>query len=148
MTLVHGAKSRMLSNVTTLITRIMGPTWGPSGADRTQMDPMLVPWTLLSGYPLYKSNSKMLIFHSQNMICYDIQKRITTADLARLKTSYTWSMHSLYGSICQQLICKKSLFFLSINCQSNVDSATSSNVQFCVEWVIAGRIFTLFREPC
>ena len=27
----------------------MGSTWGPSGADRTQMGPMLAPWTLLSG---------------------------------------------------------------------------------------------------
>ena len=26
----------------------MGPSWGPSGADRTQMGPMLAPWTLLS----------------------------------------------------------------------------------------------------
>ena len=32
-----------------LIARFMGPTWGPSGADRTQVRPMLVPWTLLSG---------------------------------------------------------------------------------------------------
>ena len=29
--------------------KFMGPTWGPSGADRTQMGPMLAPWTLLSG---------------------------------------------------------------------------------------------------
>ena len=27
----------------------MGPTWGSSGADRTQVGPMLAPWTLLSG---------------------------------------------------------------------------------------------------
>ena len=27
----------------------MGPTWGPSGADRTQVTPMLAPWNLLSG---------------------------------------------------------------------------------------------------
>ena len=27
----------------------MGPTWGPSGADRIQVGPMLAPWTLLSG---------------------------------------------------------------------------------------------------
>ena len=27
----------------------MGPTWGPSGADRTQVGAMLAPWTLLSG---------------------------------------------------------------------------------------------------
>ena len=33
----------------TQIARFMGPTWGPSGADRTQVDPMLAPWTLLSG---------------------------------------------------------------------------------------------------
>ena len=33
----------------TLIARFMGPTWGPSGADRAQVGPMLAPWTLLSG---------------------------------------------------------------------------------------------------
>ena len=27
----------------------MGPTWGPSGADRTLVGPILAPWTLLSG---------------------------------------------------------------------------------------------------
>ena len=27
----------------------MGPTWGPLGADRTLVGPMLAPWTLLSG---------------------------------------------------------------------------------------------------
>ena len=32
-----------------LIARFMGPTWGPSGADRTQVGPMLAPWYLLSG---------------------------------------------------------------------------------------------------
>ena len=34
---------------TALVARFMGPTWGPSGADRTQVGPMLAPWTLLSG---------------------------------------------------------------------------------------------------
>ena len=33
----------------TLITRFMGPTWGPSGADRPRVGPMLSPWSLLSG---------------------------------------------------------------------------------------------------
>ena len=32
-----------------LIARFMGPTWGPSGADRTPVGPLLAPWTLLSG---------------------------------------------------------------------------------------------------
>ena len=33
----------------TPIASFMGPTWGPSGAYRTQVGPMLAPWTLLSG---------------------------------------------------------------------------------------------------
>ena len=33
------------------IAKFMGPTWGPSGADRTQVGPMLAPWTLLSRMP-------------------------------------------------------------------------------------------------
>ena len=32
-----------------LIARFMGPTWGPSRADRTQVGPMLAPWNLQSG---------------------------------------------------------------------------------------------------
>ena len=32
-----------------LIARFVGLTWGPSGADRAQVGPMLAPWTLLSG---------------------------------------------------------------------------------------------------
>ena len=32
-----------------LTARFMGSTWGPSGADRTQVGPMLALWTLLSG---------------------------------------------------------------------------------------------------
>ena len=32
-----------------LIARFMGPTWGPSGAARTQVGPILVPWTMQSG---------------------------------------------------------------------------------------------------
>ena len=35
--------------VISLIARFMGPTWGPSGADRPHVGPMLAPWTLLSG---------------------------------------------------------------------------------------------------
>ena len=37
------------SRVTKQIAKFVGPTWGPSGADRTQVGPMLAPWTLLSG---------------------------------------------------------------------------------------------------
>ena len=36
--------------ILTQIARFMGPTWGPPGDDRTQVGPMLAPWTLLSDY--------------------------------------------------------------------------------------------------
>ena len=39
----------LIIRVTPLNARSMGPIWGPSGADRTQVGPMLAPWTLLSG---------------------------------------------------------------------------------------------------
>ena len=34
-----------------LIARLMGPTWGPAGADRTQVGPMLATWTCYLGSP-------------------------------------------------------------------------------------------------
>ena len=36
------------SNITSLMARFLEPTWGPSGADRTQVGPMLASSTLLS----------------------------------------------------------------------------------------------------
>ena len=30
-----------------LVARFMGSSWGPTGADRTQVGPMLAPWTLV-----------------------------------------------------------------------------------------------------
>ena len=38
-----------ISSMAPLIARFVGPTWGPPGADRTQVDPMLATRTLLSG---------------------------------------------------------------------------------------------------
>ena len=40
-----------------LIARFMGPTWGPSGADRTQVGPMLVTLLCYLGY-LFESLNK------------------------------------------------------------------------------------------
>ena len=40
-----------------LIARFMGPTWCPPGTDRTQVGPMVAPWTLLSGMLVCKQVS-------------------------------------------------------------------------------------------
>ena len=45
------ARSWCCFTETTLIAMLMRPTWAHLGTDRTQMCPMLAPWTLLSGYP-------------------------------------------------------------------------------------------------
>ena len=50
-----------------LIARFMGPTWDPSGADRTQMGPMLIPWTLLSGIV---TNDGGRNWYSQTYVAY------------------------------------------------------------------------------
>ena len=42
-----------IKRMATLIARFMGPTWGLSGADRTQLGPMLAPWSLLTGKWFY-----------------------------------------------------------------------------------------------
>ena len=42
-------QSVVFPDIGPLIARFMGWTWGPSGADRTQVGPMLATWTLLSG---------------------------------------------------------------------------------------------------
>ena len=36
--------------IVSLISRFVRPAWGPPGADRTQVAPMLAPWTLLPGF--------------------------------------------------------------------------------------------------
>ena len=41
-------------NIITQIARFMGPTWGPPGSCRTQMGPMIAPWTLLLRYSDWK----------------------------------------------------------------------------------------------
>ena len=48
-----------------LIARSMGPTWGPAGADRTQVGPMLATWTLLSG-----------TYSGHNNIVSDLENRV------------------------------------------------------------------------
>ena len=50
-----------LCDIISLIARLMGPTWGPSGANRTQVGSMLAPWILLSGMVSLGINKSKLI---------------------------------------------------------------------------------------
>ena len=52
--LMHGSQIPSKTGVSwrpyTQIARFMRPTWGPPGADRTQVGPMRASWTLLWGF--------------------------------------------------------------------------------------------------
>ena len=44
-TISGGSQMSRAYCTSSLIARSMGPTWGPSGADRTQVGSVLAPWT-------------------------------------------------------------------------------------------------------
>ena len=52
----------------------MGPTWGPPGADRTQVGPVLVPRTLLSGVLLFIGLTLAIMELSGNFLCNQWRK--------------------------------------------------------------------------
>ena len=43
----------------TLISRLIGSTWDPPGTDRTQLGPVLAPWTLLPRYLVVRCTSNI-----------------------------------------------------------------------------------------
>ena len=60
--------------------KFMGPTWGPPGFCRSQMGPMLAPWTLLSGISAamisIMQDKKILVFPDEGFwcLCYFLSK--------------------------------------------------------------------------
>ena len=46
---IQWARRGTNNNIMSQIAKFMRPTWGPPGSCRSQMGPILVPWTLLSG---------------------------------------------------------------------------------------------------
>ena len=50
------------------MTRFMGPTSGPSGADSTQLDPMLAPWILLSVIALVLGSWEVIVLIVRAML--------------------------------------------------------------------------------
>ena len=75
-----------ISAASALIARFMGLSWGPSGADRTQVGPMLAPWTLLSGWftdCMPMSSTIITSFHHQ------IQRRVHSIQMCVWSVIYT-----------------------------------------------------------
>ena len=49
----------------TLTARFMGPSWSPSGADRTKVGPMFAPWIFLFGKPSFFDTMMCCLFGSK-----------------------------------------------------------------------------------
>ena len=70
------------------IAKCMGPTWGPSGADRTQVGPMIAPWTLLSGPRPYITSGRrgtMRLLHRIYLMSQHLSTTIVHPGLPRAK---------------------------------------------------------------
>ena len=78
----HGNVAFMLS----LISRFMGPIWGPSGADRTHVGPMWAPWTLLSGMTFWRT------YNLNTSTLYKCCYIFSVKDMARLWLLMAWGI--------------------------------------------------------
>ena len=63
-TLAYYWVTNFRSHLPPQLARFMGPTWGPSGAERTQVGPMLAPWTMLSGAVMLYADLSLIAWAS------------------------------------------------------------------------------------
>ena len=101
-----------------LIARFMGPTWDPSGADWTQVGPMLAPWTLLSGLSSdewttkkqFESFTKMhmkIAATKWQPFCSDFNVLIWYHLRNKNDINHTDSIHPAFPAFCVVLIADK-----------------------------------------
>ena len=70
-----------------------GPTWGPPGADRTQVGHMLSPWALLSGYcwsTMYTHHSWIQWQHGRGPILLTMKNLIPTSSSSNYIHDKIW----------------------------------------------------------
>ena len=89
-------------------TKFTGPTWGPSGADRTQVGPMLTPWTLLSVWPIEKYPGVLChpwLFNRFNIERVNFFCHSATWCLRSLLTLVPVRAYCLTAPICYLIVC-------------------------------------------
>ena len=104
----------------------MEPIWGPSGADRTQVGPMLAPWTLLSGTISAMTVTLLILLSSHRTYdsLYYIMPPSHCGDFG-LRTNTNW--RSL--RIAQHRI--DSNYFVLVRCHFRISSQANTNVLKC-----------------
>ena len=112
----------------TPIARFMGPTWGPSGADRTQVGPMLAPWILLSEYIVLVTSEQCSLY------LQDSELR------GRLKTRIEVELHTVLSGGLQQLVQTysnhlQSLFdILFVKLREGTQQGKAQALDICQKW--------------
>ena len=81
----------------TQIAKFMGLTWGPPGSYRSQMGPMLAPWTLLSGELTLRMITSLccrgccyciITTDGNTNLCIPTQVAMTSSDKCLFETKY------------------------------------------------------------
>ena len=97
-----------------LISKFMGPTWGPSGADRPHVGPMLAPWTSLSGVILYTKWQNDKTTTHRNFVRFEFKLGVGVCFLSLLLCPCTvWlsgscsmcNVPTVYGKYANNVIC-------------------------------------------
>ena len=116
----------IFNNKATLIARFMGPTWGPPGANRTLVGPILAPLSLLSGKTMLAQkrtinevnrNTYSFPFQSQNDAFFSYVRE----DLTRVPCSFSKICMDTYTEISYRII----LCTIVLQCKSFKDRITS-----------------------
>ena len=82
------------------IARFMGPTWATSGADRTQVGPMLAPWTLLSGRSWLVAWQHQSISLAEPMLTPHESVPVTTYEIwGQLHKRFSWIFWPKYQRV-------------------------------------------------
>ena len=90
---------------TTLPAKFIEPTWGPSGAGRTQVGPMLAPWTLLFG------NRLLLLQDPLRVHCIEYDH-----SFAFNRVTQEW--HDIHGNLAEPYLKYMSHNFIRIRIQT------------------------------
>ena len=78
-------QASMFDSTAALIARFMELTWGPSGADRTQVGPMLATWTLLSVF-VYQAHRG----EHHSMIYWALQQQGCIRGITTFNSAVIW----------------------------------------------------------
>ena len=117
-----------------LIAKFIGAAWGPSGADRTQLGPMLDPWTLLSGIIYVRSWTHQLqrnlqvtnlprLSHTLFNICYMISV------LCYVPKELMW--------IHEDVMAGKKFYALLAGCEFNINQwIPNTNGWLCRDFIV------------